>query len=164
MEKFDDFKFGKELLEKLRRQLELTDKEKDEREERISNCEVDPSDCFLSEWANDMTRRELIAKIEILENKGLSKFDVLCDLNGNVLANKLIRTRFGRAYKLDSGQWVSANLKKKTLKARGLKIAKRKMPAWAVLKSEGRGLSGHCWVEVFQSHTNYWTGEKVKKQ
>lgn len=155
-------KFGEELISEIKASLDRCREERERRERNIAECLYDSTDSFLSEWANGLTTRLEWAKLEILENKGLAEFTVLCDLEGNVVADKLIRTRFGSVFNVN-GQWINPHVKTSTLEKKGFRIETRLFPAWACIEGKGTGLSGNCWVKVFRSRVNYFTGEEVEK-
>jgi len=58
------------------------------------------SDGFVSQWAGDLSAREYDLKAEVAENDGRAPFPALFDLDGNLIAAKLINTRYGRAWGL----------------------------------------------------------------
>jgi len=149
---------GLNLIEKLNQELNsIQDRAKD-REANISACLYDSSDSFLSEWANSKSQDLLKVKLQILENGGLAEFQALADLSGNIVSDRLIKTRFGGAYKVGD-KWINPYVKESTLAKKGFKLTTVKKWAWACLKSNGTGLGGNVWVEIFPSNTNYFTGE-----
>lgn len=140
-------KIGQELLESLEANIKRIDETQHQR--RVD--QTDPGDCYLSEWAENTMRRIYSEKIAILKNKGLAYFTVLADLEGNVVADHAIKTRYGYAYHLDDGRWISAYLKPENLAKKGFKEISIQKVAW--VSDEGH---------TFPSDTNYWTGKGVK--
>lgn len=150
-------KNGEKLLNSLREEL------KNDKEKVRYFLTQDAEDNFISMISYRHNISLLETKIRILENKGLSSFDVLLHLDGTIVNNaKLCDTRFGEAYRIEkedgSVEWVNAKVKEKTLTKKGYKIGKVKKPAWAELEGSGNGLGSlnNVYVSVFKSNKNYW--------
>lgn len=154
-------KHGEELLTELRERLGRSRDQQDAREERIASAQVEDTDCFLSTWANDLTRRELAARIGILEAGGLAPFPALFTLDGRLVSDDCRRTRYGRAFRVGA-KWVDADVSDRTLARKGYRMGEVVRPAWAVLRGNGTGLGASYWVEVFKAKRNYWTGEEAE--
>lgn len=148
-------KHGPELLESLKLSLEHQRESMRRREERISNCEVDPSDCFLSIAADSVNVQLDLMKIKILEDGGLSEFGTLLFLNGEEVPGRWADTRYGFRFVTKDGEFVDPFIKPKNLEKKGYKYEPVLKPAWC--KISGNRISWH--VTVFQSNFNYWTGE-----
>jgi len=162
-------KYGQELLDALERELQQTRAQNNERRNRVFDGEVELNDCFVSGWSGDLSQRLVQEKIEILKAGGVAEFEELCFIDGTPANAKPVNTRYGFKYLVDkedgSQDWVDPYVKEKTLARKGYKIAFVPKPAWAAIKSSGtgRGLAGamNCYVNVFPSDRNYWTGEEA---
>lgn len=62
------------------------------REESWERCD---NDGFLSQWASGINARESELKAQVAEKGGFWEFPALFDLDGNLVAAKLIETKFG---------------------------------------------------------------------
>jgi len=157
------------LLEKLKQELKALEDEFQRRENRILNGEVEPADCFLSTWANEIQRELVKTKIKILENGGVWPFEELFYIDGTPTGAKLVNTRFGATYRVEkpdgSIDWVNPFVRPETLEKKGYMLDYVERPAWACLKSSGTGLAGamSCYVHIFPSRKNYATGEYVEE-
>jgi len=148
----------------------------DDRSDRRAADQVDPGDCFLSSWADGITRSKLQYELEIAKNGGLSEFPALFDLDGNRVPAKLINAKYGQCWALldenwrfigfvsrprlepvkdpaNLSQWVyqptkrsAANLRKKGF-VEGVEMA----PARAQIVGSGHGLSGSAWATIVRA-------------
>ena len=77
------------------------------KEERLAD-QTNGEDCFVSEFAGTLTSRLNKVKIEILENGGKSEFDGLFTPEGERIAAKLIRGKWGLCWAIcdDEGQFT----------------------------------------------------------
>ena len=66
-----------------------------EAQDSFDRCDTDG---FLSQWASGMTGRLHRAKAEIAEQGGKAEFPALFDLAGNLVAAKLVETRYGMSW------------------------------------------------------------------
>lgn len=125
-------------------------------EDSFQRCDTDG---FLSQWANQIGARKNDAKIALLRTANHSQFPVLCDIDGNVIADRIhsfvhehprgwgvqVReswrlsdtdaARYGR-------KWVPVGSKSRVQKQIGLHEEDRWFPAYATIESSGTGLSG----------------------
>lgn len=129
----------------------ITDGQK-RRAERENDCMQESSDSALSRMAEDNIINLLNEKIEILENGGKSYFKELLHLDGIKTNAKLINTRYGESFMIESENggnpiWINPNVKESTLKRKGFKIEWLPSYAWCKLKS-GNGLTSY--VDVFK--------------
>lgn len=148
-------KYGTQLLEQLQLELKQNAQIARDRETRISNCDVEWSDCFLSIAANQVSADVLRAKIQILKQGGTSSFPALLDSEGKVIERaKLISGRFGPVWLLDGVFYGS-----KKMKAAGITEGEQQLPAWAKIGATSRT---NWFVEIFPSDVNYATGQKVR--
>lgn len=134
------------------------------REESFDRCDTDG---FLSQWANDMTFRLNSRKIELLKNGGHAPFPVLCDEDGNVIAEKIYEFTnpgghwlpMNRRWRIDPGKydrkWIPVGKNSRIQKKLKLHEETRWFPAYAKITTGGRkstGLSGcaNAFVAVFK--------------
>lgn len=124
--------------------------------ESAASFERCDTDGFLSQWANDITARELRAQAEIVENGGRSEFPALFDLDGNLVAAKLVETRYGYAWALLESDdprsrivgWFNASKARtddKRIAAntrKGYSVGRVLAPAKAEIMAHGTGLAG----------------------
>lgn len=159
-------KYGSDLLEAAKRELQELKTRNDDRFNRVVNGDIELNDCFVSAWAGNINQELLQTKIEILENGGVAEFEELFRLDGTPTNAPLVQTKYGSRYlvKRPDGaiEWVNPNVSEKTLARKGYKLGTVIRPAWAKIEGSGLGLAGalSCYVRVFPSHINYWTGEE----
>jgi len=122
---------GEALLNSLKSQLEQNQKQCQDRNARIDNCEVEPTDCFRSIHANQVINGVIRAKIAIMENGGVWEFPALADLEGNIVDAKLCHGKFGSFWKLANGSNISNTTTEKTLAKKGFQVVGVNKPAWA---------------------------------
>ena len=160
--------YGKELIEKLRKELNVNTEANNRRLEQG----LELSETFVSNAVNSLMDRLINAKLYILSNKGLGNVEALYDLEGNRVDAKMVRGRFGMVWLFsDKAQqkygikFLSADLQEKTYARKGFVVKMEQVPVWATLKSSGKGISGIATTQVvvFPSNVNYYTGEKVVK-
>jgi len=160
-------KYGKELLENLKKEILNRKKMAEDREKRIDNFETDETDCATSirmEYHND-TIAEM--KISILENGGFSDFECLRDFQNNVISTKVISGKYGLCWLIDQkyqslyGTFVGLAKRESTYTKKGIKTSTIKLPAWVAFKGNGSGMYGAYTGSpiVFPSNINYWTGK-----
>lgn len=148
-------------IESLRVELEGAVKRADDRHEKVVGGDLELSGCFVSAHCATLSIELLRTKIEILENGGLSEFEVLLNLDGTIASDNLCKTRFGYAYRVvdrfGEVKWVNPGVKEKTLEKKGYRLGYVEKPAWAYITGSGKGLAGvgSAYVEVFPSDTNY---------
>lgn len=65
--------------------------------ESFERCDTDG---FMSQWASGISAQKLRAEADLAESGGMWEFPALFDLAGNLVAAKLIDTRFGTAWAL----------------------------------------------------------------
>ena len=139
------------------------------REESFQRCDTDG---FLSQWASGMTSQLARAKEQLAEDGWLSDFQGLYFIKtGERAAAKPIKTKYGWRWafvdKFD--RFIEVTLydgrtachvakmflpyrpkRAMTLGRYGLCEFTERVPANARLASNGTGLSGNCWVEVYR--------------
>lgn len=102
------------------------------------------TDGFMSQWASNIMGDKARLQEEVNNNGGMWDFEILCDLDGNPVPAKIIKTRFGHAYaifasfdKMEYGdpiiKWVNLGLTDKTLAKKGYKMGIVTLPAKVIL-------------------------------
>lgn len=126
------------------------------REESFERCDTDG---FLSQWASGMTAQLNREKIQLLRNGGYARFPVLCDADGNVIADRVhvfantfagygsvekwrlpadLADKVGRTWIPRAGYSGKSRIQKQL----GLHEEDRFFPAYAEIYSAGKGLGG----------------------
>lgn len=133
------------------------------RDEAAASYDRCGSDGFVSQWANDLSAREHMLAAEIAENGGRAAFPALFDLDGNLVAAKLVqvddRYRGGKVSKWvvladDDPQsrataWITAfPVRKSTMVRKGYTEGYVLAPAKATLGGGGKGLAGAASVRA----------------
>lgn len=127
--------------------------------ESFDRCDTDG---FVSQWANGITSRQLRLQADILEAGGVAEFPALFDLDGNLVAAKLVDGRYGQSWCLlatddaDSFAigWFSPSHARKgerrlrTDRAKGFTEGTVKAPAKAGIAASGTGLAGAVTAHV----------------
>jgi hypothetical protein len=67
---------------------------------RSESWDRSDTDGFMSQWASGLSASKSRLAAEIAENHGLDSFPALFDLDGNLVAARLIETRFGWSWAL----------------------------------------------------------------
>lgn len=117
------------------------------------------TDGFLSQWSDGITARLRRAEAEVAEQGGTAEFDALFDLDGNLVAAKLIDTRYGTSWGIlatddprsEIVAWVGAFPKRETTMTRkGYREGTVRAAAYAELwaPSSATGLGGCLNVSV----------------
>jgi hypothetical protein len=114
------------------------------------------TDGFLSQWASDLTARQYRLAADLAEAGDRAEFPALFDLDGNLVAAKLITTRYGTAWALLESDdpnsrfigWVNRSYAQKAA-TRNANMARKGYsegtvlaPAKADIMGSGTGLSG----------------------
>lgn len=165
-------KYGIDLIRSLNTELENNNEIANIRQKNLDENKFDIDDCFVSVAANSLTDSLLKAKLNILANNGCSKFEKLCDLSGNIIDAWIINGKYGLCWMLSDDdanvhgtKFVSFAKRAATYAKKGFMVKYVNLPAWASLTAPkgAKGFSGMSQVQVnvFESHTNYFTGESV---
>ena len=139
--------------------LDAEVKRKREREEEsFQRCDTDG---FLSQWALSIGAERDALDAKILRNGGHATFPVLCDKDGNVIADKVHQFKnkynYGTDYKWRLSaedekkygrRWIPRGCRSRIQKKLELHEETRWMPAKAAILGSGTGLSGasSCFV------------------
>lgn len=120
------------------------------------------TDGFVSQWASGMTARLHRAQAELDENGGKHEYSALFDTDGNLVAAKLVDTRFGMSWGLlpsddphgsftgwfNPSKAKSAETRKANDAKKGYQIGRILVSSKAELMGSGTGLSGAASVYV----------------
>lgn len=94
---------NKPTLAQINARIESNIRTAQEREQRISDCMVESTDCALSMWASDAVAGELRLQKELAEKNWLEDRFVLHQ-NGVRVVGKQVNTKFGTRWVID-GKW-----------------------------------------------------------
>ena len=127
-----------------------------------ASFERSDTDGFLSQWASGITARLYRAQADIADAGGVAEFPALFDTAGNLVAAKLIETKFGMAWGLlpsddPRGRFTGffnpskarTAAKRQAADARkGYQVGRVLAPAKAEVMGSGTGLAGaaSCYV------------------
>ncbi len=119
------------------------------------------TDGFLSQWANDITARELERKADILEAGGVAEFTALiCGMEE--IDAKMITGQYGLVWLLGDEaaerfgrRFVPVGKNSRVQKKLGLYEQGVMRPAWACIASSGTGLSG-CATAYVRTYERDW--------
>jgi len=138
-----------------------------DRRKRIEQGLTDVDDCFISERSNQHAITEAKLKLEILQNGGLSKFEVLVDVETNdIVSKKIIQGKYGLCWIVNDdhadkfGRFVGLAKKESTYSKKGLKVEWQELPAWVCFNAgSGSGMMGMYTgaYQMFPSSKNYFT-------
>lgn len=157
-------KYGHELIESLRRDIETTQKAMENRAQRIEEGYTDVDDCFISMRCDERNLNLCKDKINLLEDGGVAWFVEYATLDNALVNAYWCNTRYGSKLRavLPDGSvvWTSASTKKGLAK-KGLKMVQCLRPAWYTFKSSHGGMLGVYTgsYQLFPSDVNYATGE-----
>jgi hypothetical protein len=156
-------KHGEELLQELRAQLASSQQHDREEWERLTNEQPDDCSLIIHQRTAALTQKILQAKIQILENKGMSEFTFWANPDGTKADIKYVKTKFGYAYMIKANGETQFTSSEKKLNQMGYHEQIESLPAW-VTASGGNGFSGLLTtsVSIFKSSTNYYTGEPAE--
>jgi hypothetical protein len=142
------------------------------RRDAAESWERSDTDGFVSQWASGVTAREYELKAQIAENGGRAEFPALFDLDGNLVAAKLVEVRdrynpregatVSKWCVLESDDprssavaWLTAfPVRKSTLARKGYTEGCVLAPARAATGGSGTGLSGALSVSVYAKRTD----------
>lgn len=120
-------------IESLRQELQRAKDRLTELMDALTFGDTDMYGSGLTLQATRLYIAKLEQEIKIAENNGLWTFEILCDLDGNEVSRKLIRTRYGLAYIVErEGQdveFVSPTVKPTTLEKKGYQLRRIELPA-----------------------------------
>lgn len=126
------------------------------------------TDGFVTQWAHGISAHLKDAQADIVANGGMAEVPALFDLDGNLVAAKLVQTRYGMAWGIlpsddPSGRfvgWFNPSEARKgatrlaTDRRKGYTEGVVKAPAKAEIVSSGTGLSGAASARVAVRRTD----------
>ena len=157
-------KYGQELIEQIKRDMEITQAAMENRAERINNGMTDIDDCFVSIRCDERQMGLCKSKIALLEDGGTAWFTEYATLDGQLVEAHWCKTKFGTSLRaqMPDGRvvWTTA-CTKKGLAKKGLKMVECLRPAWFAFQSGNSGMLGVYTGSyiTFPSDVNYATGE-----
>lgn len=133
--------------------------------ESFARCDTDG---FLSQWASDITGRKLMAQARIAEQGGRDEFPALFTTDGELVAAKLVDTRYGAAWGLLESDdphsqfvgWFRESRAQNPATARrndarkGFYVGTVLAPAKADIAGSGTGLAGAASCRVVHRRTD----------
>ena len=144
--------------EEIKRSIERVRENQRSRAERIANCEVEDTDCYMSIMSDRAALDVYERQLEILEDGGYAWFDEYATLDGELVDARWVETRYGVKLVADmpNGEtvWTTATTDKGLAK-RGLRKVRVKRAAWA-------DFGGGQWAKVYAAKWNRATGEEVE--
>lgn len=135
-------------------------------QESFHRCDTDG---YLTQWASSLSADLALAKAELLREGKTTLFTGLYEGNRRVAARRVFTT-YGTCWLLADDEAerygctflpVGGNSRKQ--RALGLREAIERRPAWAKLTSDGTGLGGNVWVEIFPTGCR-WGSDAVLAQ
>ena len=158
-------KYGKELVEQLKAEIERNQKAISNRIDRVLACETDWDDCFISQRCEERGISVAKDKISLIEKDGgFGWFTEYATLDGTLINARWCNTKFGSSLRCEMPDgtvvWTTA-MTKKGLAKKGIKRVLCKRPAWFCFKSSNSGMLGVYTGDyvLFPSDINYATGE-----
>lgn len=161
--------YGEELIKRLERDIETTQRAMRERMERINSMQTDYDDCFVSIRCDERGLNLCKDKINLIRDGGCAWFREYATLDGTLVDAKWCKTRYGSSLRvvMPNGEVVwTTSCTAKGLARRGLKAVECKRPAWFAFHSSGGGMFGvytGSYV-LFPSDVNYATGEDASAE
>ena len=158
-------KYGQELINELRKEIETLSGAMQRRQDRINRWETDEDDCFMSQRVEERGVRLAERKIDLIERGGCEWFSEYATMDGKLVSAKWCNTRFGSSLRVEmpdgSVVWCSGG--DRSLKNKGIKRVLCLRPAWFTFRSPYKGLLGVYSgdYELFPSDWNYATGEQA---
>jgi hypothetical protein len=130
--------------------------------ESFDRCDTDG---FLSQWASGLTARLARVRADLVDAGRRADFDALFDLDGNLVAAKLIEGKFGPVWGVLASddprarivKWVNAfPVYRKTMEKKGYREGRVLAGAWADISAPAgaRGLSGVTQVSLHTYRTD----------
>lgn len=134
---------------------ELRAAARDARQSSAESWQRSDTDGFLSQWASDANAREYDARAELVDNGGVAEFPALFTVDGELVAAKLIDTRYGSRWALLASDdprsryvgffgesYAASETRRRATNARkGFYVGTVKAPAYVKLSGNGYSLS-----------------------
>ena len=128
--------------------------------ESFERCDTDG---FVSQWASGLNAQKDRLAASIADAGGVAEFPALFDLDGNLVAAKLIDGRYGLVWGIlasddphsDITKWVTAfPARESTMRNKGYREGFVMAPAAAKLAGGGKGLAGAANVRAIKYRTD----------
>ena len=157
-------KYGKELVEQLKKEIARLEESISNRWDRINEGMTDMDDCFMSERCEERGIQNNKDKIALINKGGCEWFLEYATLDGKLVDAHWCNTKFGSSLrvKMPDGSvvWTTA-CTAKGLAKKGLKKVECLRPAWFKFSCSQGGMLGVYTGQYvyFPSDVNYATGE-----
>jgi hypothetical protein len=161
--------YGKELIESLRKDIDLMRKAIDDRWDRINEGITDIDDCFISQRCEERGIETAKAKIQLIEDGGYAWFREYATLDGQIVNAHWCNTKYGYKLRVEmpdgSVVWTTASTKN-GLARKGIRQVECKRPAWFKFSSGHGGMLGVYTGDyvLFPSDRNYATGKIAERE
>ena len=162
-------KYGEELIEALKQEIEAYKKTISDRSERINEGLTDFDDCFISQRCEERGIRVAKNKIDLIESGGCEWFVEYATLDDKIVNARWCKTQYGYSLRavMPDGKviWTTAETEKGLAK-KGLKKVWCLRPAWYCFSSSSTGMLGVYTGDyvLFPSDVNYATGEPASAE
>lgn len=90
-------KYGKELAERIKKEIKNIEEIQKDRNERISSFKTDEEDCFLSTRIDEQELAKLKKQLAILNTDGCMDWEAIVDENGNEVNVHWFKNKWGGA-------------------------------------------------------------------
>jgi hypothetical protein len=130
-------------------------KHEDDAAESFNRCDTDG---FASQWASGVCAAEARLNAWLADRGGKDDFAALFDLAGNLIAAKLITTKYGLSWGILATddpssrvvRWIGADPKREsTMRNKGFYEGTVRCPAYVAFSGSGTGLSGALTVRPY---------------
>lgn len=144
-------------------EAEYLDKANQHEQDRIDSFDRCDTDGFVSQWASGVMAEEARLNAYLARQDGCDNFSALFDLAGNLVAAKLIPTKYGMCWGIletdDPSsritQWIGAFPKRaSTMTRKGFYEGTVRCPAHVAMAGSGTGLSGALTVRPYTTRND----------
>jgi hypothetical protein len=142
---------------------EYLDKARQHEQDARDSFDRCDTDGFVSQWASGVCAAEARLNAWLAENGGKDDFAALFDLDGNLVAAKLLNTRYGLSWGILEDddpssrvvRWIGAFPKRaSTMRNKGFYEGTVRCPAHVTLAGSGTGLSGALTVRPYTTRND----------
>lgn len=135
-------------------------------QQSFERCDTDG---YLTQWASSLSADLALAKAELLREGKTALFTGLYEGERRVAARKVFTT-YGTRWLLADDEaerfgctFLPVGKNSRKQRNLGLREALERRPAWAKLTSDGTGLGGNVWVDVFPTGCR-WGSDAIPAQ